>query len=164
MNQNLVSGSFSEADFAAILAAYQTLKTKLGALLKPLTAEQKRRLVKMGEQALPYAELSLELARAHPEKLPPTLRLAEYESDWTLYRQIVTLQTAQAEVASILAGGSAAARSDLMSGFREHYAYLQRFDADPAIQATVAKLAEFFAKNPPATPNPPPPPPVPPAA
>jgi hypothetical protein len=61
MSQNLVSATLSAEDFAAVLAALDTIAAKLP-ILRGLTAEERRSLPRMGDKSVAFVNQCLRAA------------------------------------------------------------------------------------------------------
>jgi hypothetical protein len=76
MAQNLVSLQFSPDQLAEIDAAVLKLEQMLGGLIS-LTADERRRLHKMGEKSEAFCRQSLSVLVQNPQIVPPSLDVAE---------------------------------------------------------------------------------------
>ena len=83
MPENRVSASVSEADRQAVLAAIETIRTKLPFLID-LTPEQRRALPKMGDRSRAFVGKALNVARLNSDFLPRSFSVEEMERDVAL--------------------------------------------------------------------------------
>lgn len=84
MAQNRVSASLNKADREAVLAAFNTIKTKLPFLID-LTKEEKSALPKMGDKSRAFVSKALEVATQNPDFLPRSFELEEMRKDTELF-------------------------------------------------------------------------------
>jgi hypothetical protein len=82
-SDNRISASLAAADKAAVLAAIQTIRTKLPFLVN-LTAEERKVLPKMGDKTLAFDQKCAGYMTAHPELVPGFVSTAELAKDRTL--------------------------------------------------------------------------------
>lgn len=141
-----ISAELSAADVQAIKDAVALIREKLP-FLQTLTGQDRVRLYKMGPQRLAWVDECLTAARNHPEVLPPTFKVAEFEKDYALAGTL-------AEVRSVLDGlaadvddttmgvGSEAARaaSDVM-GYIDAAA-----GTNPGLRTAAQSLHTFFQR------------------
>lgn len=78
-----VSATLSDADIQEIKAALQTIEQKLPFLIT-LTADERRKLFKMGDKSLAFVSNSLTAAQSNPDILPPSFDLDEFRRDYQL--------------------------------------------------------------------------------
>ena len=82
MTQNLVAIEFSQADLDAIDGALATLEAKLDVLVT-LTAEQRRKAVKMGDKSEVFCRQTELVLRQNPGIVPSNFDLAGLQEDLT---------------------------------------------------------------------------------
>ena len=80
---NRISASILPADKAAVLAAIQTIRTKLPFLLN-LSATERRALVKIGDKSVGFDQKCASYMSAHPELVPAFVNTAELVKDRSL--------------------------------------------------------------------------------
>ncbi|NEP36282.1 hypothetical protein [Moorena sp. SIO3B2] len=78
-----ITGTLSERDVEEIKTALQTIEEKLPFLIN-LTAEERRRLFKMGSKSLSFVNNSLSAAQSNPKILPASFDLDEFARDYEL--------------------------------------------------------------------------------
>ena len=80
MTQNLVAIEFSQADLDAIDGALATLEAKLDVLVT-LTAEQRRKAVKMGDKSEVFCRQTELVLRQNPDIVPASFDMAGLQLD-----------------------------------------------------------------------------------
>jgi hypothetical protein len=80
MTQNLVSITFNPADLDAIDGALAVLEAKLDTLIS-LSAEERRKAVKMGDKSEVFCRQTELVLRQNPGIVPGNFDLAEYQQD-----------------------------------------------------------------------------------
>jgi hypothetical protein len=78
-----ITASLSEADVQEIKAALQTIEQKLPFLIT-LSADERRKLFKMGAKSLSFVNNSLTAAQSNPDILPASFDLEEFARDYKL--------------------------------------------------------------------------------
>ncbi len=158
MTQDLLNLNISDADWAAIDTALDTLETKLGQLLLDLTIEQRKRLTKMGDKSEAFCRQALVVGRQNAASLPTDTAadLTVEEADLASLDKLrprLTRLTALAEKAddSALALGS-----DVMVFCLTLYGILKAIGAGGGLDQLKAQMGARFAKTPkaPAAPAP----------
>lgn len=118
--QNLVAGTLNDADKTEVLAAIQTIKTKLPFLIT-LTPDERRSLPRMGDASTAYVQQAYEFASANMDKLGADFGMADYTSDFKLEQQMRPIETALTDLAEGVSDTMLGLRSDLM--VRSNLAY-----------------------------------------
>lgn len=80
MSQNLISLNLTEADYAEIDKALNTLETKWSGLID-LSSNERRSLTKMGEKSELFCRQTLNVLIQNPQLIPPSLDLQEARGD-----------------------------------------------------------------------------------
>lgn len=80
MSQNLISLNLTDSDLAEIDAALSTLEGHFASFLN-LTIDERRALVKMGDKTEAFCRQTLIVTAQNPQSIPPSLDLAEAQSD-----------------------------------------------------------------------------------
>ena len=78
-----ISAKLSPTDLQDIKTALTAIETKLPFLVH-LSAEERRKLFKMGNKSLAFVSNSLTAAQSNPEILPASFNLDEFVSDYHL--------------------------------------------------------------------------------
>ena len=78
-----ITASVSEADVQEIKAALQVIEQKLPFLIT-LSADERRKLFKMGAKSLSFVNNSLTAAQSNPDILPASFDLEEFARDYKL--------------------------------------------------------------------------------
>jgi hypothetical protein len=89
---NRVSASLSNADRDAVIAALDTIHTKLPFLID-LTSHERRSLAKMGDASQAFVDKALQATAENPDVLPAAFDAAEYDADKTLFSQLAQIAT-----------------------------------------------------------------------
>jgi hypothetical protein len=88
MNKNRISMSFSDEEKTAIEAAIQTLNTLLAPKLIALSKEDRRRIQRVGDQAIPMIEKVAHYADLNPEFIPLFGNAEEFQKDFTAFNDL----------------------------------------------------------------------------
>ena len=112
-----ISATLSEAELQEIKAALQTIQQKLPFLIT-LSAEERRKLFKMGDKSLAFVNNSLMAAQSNPDILPASFNVGEFVKDYqlatSLNEVLLGLQQLSEQVDdTLLAVGSEAMNSSL---------------------------------------------------
>ncbi len=85
-----ITATLTEADIQAIKAAMETIEQKLPFLIT-LTAEERRKLYKMGSKSLSFVNNSLTVAQSNQDILPASFDLDEFMRDYQLSATLTEL-------------------------------------------------------------------------
>ena len=144
--QNLVSAKLSPELKVSIDQKLNGLKTDLNFLVSMVKGERNE-YIKVGNIMLPFLDKIHNIAAAHPEILPAVFDKQEYEDDYQLTKDLVTIAEGISELHSSLQATLFAANSDTMMESLEIYAAAQmNQDKVPGMEANVAEVKVFFKK------------------
>ena len=125
MTQNLVSTHLPADQWAAVDQAMQALEDALGPALIALTAQQRRRAVRMGDGSQAFCRIAYDVARKNAGLLPRDFDLAEMGRDLAshdaLGERLVVLENLMERVRDT----DTALGSDVMASSLEAYAHLK---------------------------------------
>lgn len=112
-----ISADLSTEDLSDIKAALATIQQKLPFLIN-LTADERRRIYKMGDKSLAFVSNSLTAAQNNPEILPASFDTAELARDYQLATALSELHLNLRQITeqvddTLLAVGSEAMTSSL---------------------------------------------------
>ncbi len=113
--QNLISGILSQADYDAIMAAFDTIITKLEPVAVDLSPEERQSLVKQGPKSMEFVNGIHTLAVQNPSAVPANIDMAEFTRDHTLCGQLATIDTKVTRVREIVGDSFMAVGSDCMN-------------------------------------------------
>jgi hypothetical protein len=142
-----ISYEMSQTDYADIMAALDTLNTKMPFLIT-LDAKDVKSVFKLGPGSADFAQDSYAAAKAFPQILPPSFDVTEFGKDSMLFKQLsdvlLILDSLQEKVTDtqLAVGGEA------MTACLEVYSYVQTAkDRVPGLHSVAEKLAERFKKQ-----------------
>ena len=124
MTQNIISLNFTDADLTTIDEALALLEQKLAALVG-LSPDERRGLVKMGDQSEAFCRETLMVLAQNTHLLPPSFNLADAQNDLA---HLDKLRPRTARLRRLLEkadDGETALDSDVMSAALEGYALLK---------------------------------------
>jgi len=111
MNENLVSGSLSEQDVAAVKQALEAIRSKLP-FLRGLDPETRKILPRMGDRSRGFVRKCQEVANQNPGMLPRAFDLDEFNRDIALGEALMPIVQLVDQLAELLADTQTAVRSD----------------------------------------------------
>jgi hypothetical protein len=118
--QNLVTGTLSDANKAAIIADINSIRTKMPFLVN-LSEGERKSLPKMGDNSRAYVQKGHEFAAQNTDKLGADFGMTDYTADYNLDAQLQEVETAFDQLREDFDDTVMALRSDLM--VRSNFAY-----------------------------------------
>jgi hypothetical protein len=115
-----LSASISAADRAAIEAALDTIREKLPFLVT-MTAEERRKLAKLGDKTRAFVEKSAEFAARHPDYLPRRFDLDAMREDVELFMALYPIWVALNDLQELVYNTYMLAGSEAYAAAREVY-------------------------------------------
>lgn len=144
---NKFSAELPEVDQESISTSLTDVEAKLSFLIS-LSAVEAQKLIKMGSKSMDFVHDALLSAREHPEILPTSFDLAEYENDVALYDALQSIQIRINELAKKIDDTMRLVGSDSMNAALEVYGLLNlALKTNPSLKPTIDELKKRFAKS-----------------
>jgi hypothetical protein len=134
MSQNLISLTLTPADLAVITAAIDSLEAKLAGLVE-LSADERRRLTKMGDKSEGFCRQTLIVLDQNRQIVPPSLDLAEAEADLRTLDQLRPIFERLRQLVARADDTEMALGSDIIDAALEGYALAQVFGKGVGLDA-----------------------------
>jgi hypothetical protein len=139
-----ISADLSTADLNEIKSALATIQQKLPFLVH-LTADERRRLYKMGDKSLAFVSNSLTAAQNNPEILPASFDAAELARDYQLATVLSELRLNLRQMTEQVDDTLLAVGSEAMTSSLSVYDYVKAAaKRQPGLKAVAAQLGERF--------------------
>jgi hypothetical protein len=142
---NRVSATLSNADRDAVIAAIDTIHTKLPFLID-LTPQERRSLAKMGDESQAFVDKALQATAENPDVLPAAFDAAEYNADKTLFDQLAQITAPLNQLAEEFDDTVLALGSDLYTESLVVYGYLKAAGKGQALDGLKADMSKRFAR------------------
>lgn len=142
--ENRISAELTDEAEAAVLAAFDTIEQHLPFLLS-LTAEESRRLPRMGDRNTPFVQETLQVAHLAAEHLPRRFDLAEVDRDLALYRRFAPLCKRMESLGERMQDTCDVLSADLYLACLEAYRYLKAADRAEGLEALLDRVGRRFA-------------------
>ncbi len=101
MPQNRVSASLTPEDIAAVMAAIETVKQRLPFLID-LSKEERRTMLKMGDDSRGFVFKMMELIQQNPDFLPRSFDIEEMRKDVELLKVLYPVLVAVSQLHELL--------------------------------------------------------------
>jgi hypothetical protein len=139
-----ISATLTDTDLQQIKDALAIVQDKLPFLIT-LTAEERRRLVKMGDKSLAFVSNSLTAARANRDILPASFDLDEFSRDYHLVASLTELMFSLRQLSEQVDDTLIAVGSEAMSSSLNVYDYVKMAAKKrPGLKAIAEQLGERF--------------------
>lgn len=150
MTQDLIQLDISDADWADIDAALDTLETKLGVKLRDLSIDERKTLVKMGGKSEAFCRQSLVVGRQNVSKLPADTAadLALEEADLAALDKLRPRLARLTSLSEKASDSSMALGSDIMVFCLSLYGVLKALGVGNALDALRTQLGLRFKRGP----------------
>lgn len=122
MIENRISLSFTDAEKTQISQAIQTLDTLLSPKLIALPKEDKRRLAKISDDGLPFAEKVAQYAVSNPEFNPMFMSAEEFAKDFSAFNLLREFARLLSQITSNIDDTRTLAGSEADQYARAYYA------------------------------------------
>ena len=159
-NDNRISAILSDADKAAVLAAFQVIKDKLPFLIN-LTPAERQSIPTLGTTRGGMDEAFATAMAAHPELVPGFVDVPELAKDRALWLPLAEILQLSTEVCEGIADTHALAGSDIYMAYLSFYQNVKQAAKRgvPGADAIYQNLRRFFPRGASTTPPTPPAPP-----
>lgn len=144
---NRVSATLPAADVTAVLAAVNTIKTKLPFLISLQPAERKK-MRKLGQKRQGYFQDVADTVNAFPTALPANFQTAEYIKDIALMDALVQVSPQLLGLASNLSDTLMQLGSELLANSDTAYGFLKTAaKSDSNIKPSIQKIARGLKQS-----------------
>ena len=139
-----VSATLDDADIQEIKTALQTIEQKLPFLIT-LTADERRKLFKMGDKSLTFVSNSLTAAQSNPDILPASFDLEEFRRDYQLITTLTDIFFRLQQLTEKVDDTLMAVSSEAMSSSLSVYDYVKAAaKKTPGLKTVAEQLGERF--------------------
>ncbi|MEH1922050.1 hypothetical protein [Nostoc sp.] len=138
MSYQNITGSLSAQDIQEIKAALQKIQQKLPFLVT-LSAEERRKLVKMGDKSLAFVSNSVTAAQSNREILPATFDVEELVQDYQLATALTELLISMQQLTEQVDDTLMAVGSEVMTSSLTVYDYVKTASKKTPGLKTVAR-------------------------
>ena len=147
MSYHNISAQISESVLGEIKTCLNDARSRMPFLVT-LSGSERRKLFKLGQKSLAFVEDSLVAAKNHPEILPASFDLVEYEKDVrlaiALHEVLMELEKFAAEVDDT----EMAVGSEALDESREVYGYVKAASRRvPGLKSLAAQLGTRFVRS-----------------
>ena len=146
MAYNHVNGTLSPEDQAAVMEAITTLRDKLPFLIT-LTLQERKSLVKVGDEGWGFINKALEVATQNPEFLPRSFDISQMRNDVELLAVLQSITIALTQLQDLLNDSTLALRSQTYRGALTIYRYGKDAKSDVALSTLMRELGRRFART-----------------
>jgi len=146
MTQNLISLNVSDADYAEVDAALDTIETKLAGLIN-LPNDLRRGLNKMGDKSEAFCRQTLVVLAQNPQVVPPGLDLAEAQRDLVALDALRSRTTRIRLLLGRAEDSEMALGSDVMTASLHGYAMLKVLGKGSGLDALRRSMAARFSRS-----------------
>jgi hypothetical protein len=146
MPDNRVSAQLGEADRQAVLAAINTIRTKLPFLID-LTPEERRSLPRMGDKSRGFVEQALQVAEQNPDILPRSFDVGEMRTDVELLSALSPVLTSLSQLNELVDDTVMAVGSEAYASALLVYQFARAAGKGSALDTALDGMAQRFARK-----------------
>lgn len=146
MTQNIISLELSDGQITIALEALTELEGALAGLIS-LEAEDRRRLTKMGQKSEVFCRQALSVLAQNPQIVPPSLNLAEAQSDLRALDRLRPVLDRLQRLAERGADTEIALGSDVMDVALEGYGLLTVSGKNQGLDGLRKELSSRFSRT-----------------
>lgn len=139
-----ISAAVSAEDLAEIKAAIATIQTRLPFLIS-LTADERRKRIKMGDKSLAFVRNSVTVTQNNPEIVPSNFDIAEFTRDYQLTVDLTEVLSLLEQLTEKVDDTLLAVGSESMGGSLLVYDYVKAAARhSPGLKSVADQLGERF--------------------
>lgn len=143
MSQNLANISLTAAEITALAGALQTIRTTLGTRAVSLTLDQRKSLVKMGDNTRVFCQQAVSGIQANIGSMPPDLDVPGLVQDLADYTALETFCAEYAATGELLDDTLKALSSDVMTNSIVGVTFLKALNKlNPALDGLLDSLKQ----------------------
>jgi hypothetical protein len=146
MIPNTVDAVLSDKDLEEIQAALDLVRKKLSFTMA-LSPEERRRLSKIGLKNQTFTERALQLAKQHPELVPPGVNVDAAQRDLDLFLAITPVTTALGELQNLAEDTQTIVGSEAYAAARAAYKSAKAMGVGIGLDDALNDLSRRFRKR-----------------
>ena len=143
MSQNLANIEFTAAEITTLKASLETIRATLGDRAVSLTSDQRKTLVKMGDNTRVFCQQAVAGMQANSGSMPPDLDVAGTAQDLADYTALESFYADYQETGELLDDTLKALASDVMTNSIIGVSFLKALNKiNPALDTLLASLKQ----------------------
>ena len=146
MANNHINATLSAEDQAAVMEAITTLRDKLPFLIT-LTPQERKSLVKVGDEGWGFINKTLEVGTQNPEFLPRSFDISQMRNEVELLTVLQSITIALTQVQDLLNDSIQGLRSQTYRDALTIYRYGKDAQSDAALSTLMRELGRRFARS-----------------
>ena len=146
MSYQNITASLSPADIQEIKASLQTIHAKLPFLVT-LSAEERRKMVKMGDKSLAFVNNSATAAQSNRNILPATFNVEELVQDYQLAIALTEVLISMRQLTEQVDDTSLAVGSEAYAAALQVYSYAKASGQTGGLDTVVEEMGQRFARK-----------------
>lgn len=143
---NNVSATLSQEDIDAVMAAIETIRSRMPFLLS-LSTDERRSMAKLGDKSRAFVDRAAEVANQYSDLLPRSFDLQEMKRDVELFEQLQSIQLALRSLSEQVESTTFAAGADAYAAALVVYQAVRYQGKGTELEAVVDDLARRFARK-----------------
>jgi len=147
MSQNYGYRHVSAEEWDRICKMCDDFINGLDAALSPMTADQKLRVVRMGDGSVAFVEKAMELATDNPGMLPGNFDLEELKRDELARQRMRSMGMRLTKLLEKVQNAEVAHGSDAMAGSLDIYAFAKAAGEGQGVEALKKMLGKRFERS-----------------
>ncbi|KGM57724.1 hypothetical protein N799_00645 [Lysobacter arseniciresistens ZS79] len=147
MGQNHASIHFTPEQWTAVGTAFTALREAIEPVLVSLGADQRRRLVKMGDGSEPFCRQALEVMTQNSHLMPRSLDIDEMRRDLETHDALQAVSVQLTRLMERVRDTDTALGSDVMMAALEGYAFLKVAGKTEGVEGLRKQLGRRFEAN-----------------
>lgn len=149
MSQNLANIVFTPAEITTLTGALQTIRTTLGDRAVSLTPDQRKTLVKMGDNTRSFCQQAVTGLQQNAGSMPPDLDVTGLVQDFKDYTALETFVTEYEAVGELLDDTLKALSSDVMTNSIIGVTFLKALNKiNPGLDTLLGSLKQVRRRKP----------------
>jgi hypothetical protein len=147
MSQNLGYRHVSAEQWGNVCKLWDDFVNELEKSLSPMTADQKLRVVRMGDGSVAFVEKAMEIATDNPGMLPGNFDLDELKRDELARQRMRSMGMKLTKVLEKVQNAEVAHGSDAMAGSLDIYAIAKTSGDSEGVEALKKMLGKRFERS-----------------
>lgn len=147
MSQNYGYRHVSAEQWAGITQKCETFISELQQALSPMTAEQKQRVVRMGDGSVAFVDKAIEVASENPGLLPRNFDLDELRRDEESRGRMRAMAMKLTRLLEQVQNAEVAHGSDAMAGALDIYAFAKTAGDGEGVEALKRMMGKRFERT-----------------
>lgn len=146
---NLISGELPQNVVDSVVQKYTGIQTEIDPYKISITTDEKRRIPKAADEAMPFMEKGYDYTKTDPKYLPGYVSVPELDNDFSRTKKLDTVEREHKKTGAVIHDMGIVTKSDLFSAILQYYNNVRKAAelGDARAKIIADDLGKLFARS-----------------